>query len=195
MNVIGISGKIGCGKTTLANLLVPLFPGAYRISFFDLIKWEMAAYLGLPVKLTHSEVGKKKLMALHLDRAMQLGRDTAAVCEMLQRYCTDFRCREQPDYWLWAMGNVLSDALKARVPAVVIDDVRFREEAHLVQALTHGWLFRVDPYPAWRPGRYADHASETDLDDYDDWDGHYRPLLGELPQLAHEILGRIEARA
>jgi hypothetical protein len=54
-------------------------------------------------------------------------------------------------------------------PWVMIDDVRFKNEAEMVLNLG-GILIRIDPHTKWKPGKYANHTSETNLDEYENFD-------------------------
>jgi hypothetical protein len=191
MILIGLSGKIGCGKSTLAKHLARRFPGAVILSFGNPIKEETAAFFEFDSALCYSEAGKDAVVTLPPDKAALFGADRATVRELVQWYGTDYRRVQNPHYWLWAMDHALVAALADGAPAAIIDDVRFPDEVNLVLGWTHGQVYRLDPYPGWKPGSHADHESETALDDWTDWTGRFRPLLGELDVLADEIAARV----
>lgn len=201
MNIIGISGKIGCGKTTLADLLGQELRWSLRVSFAELVKAEASEAFGFPLAWCYSALGKamrvrisaehplwKKAIASKALYEALLLEGAPTVRELLQWWGTDYRRAQNPDYWLWAMERALSEAREAGAEHVLIDDVRFPNEAHMIQGRRGGLVVRLDPYPGWQPGPYAGHASETALDDYQDFDLRRRPLLGELPLLVDEVV-------
>lgn len=190
MIVIGLSGKIGTGKTTLAGLILERIEGARRASFGDLIKDETAKFFGFPRPWCDLR-NKQTLVALIGDGATLYGNTVATVRQLIQWYGTDYRRKQNPHCWLWAMDHALTGFVTAGVPVAVIDDVRFPEEAHLVQGWTNAWLYRLDPYPGWQPGPHADHITETALDDFDEWDARFAPELGGLSALADRIVGEV----
>jgi hypothetical protein len=194
MIVIGLSAKMGCGKTTLAQMLIDKWEkGFFRVAFGDLLKQECSEYFGFPLEWCYSQEGKlreidnidctKPFPLLQLDRG-------PSVRELLQWYGTDYRRKHYPGYWIKAMREKL-DNLKANHPEalVVIDDVRFPDEAELV--LEYGSLFRIEPFGGWQPGPHAGHASETALDDYHRFSGIFRPAHGlEALELVAEVIMR-----
>lgn len=190
MIVVGLSGKIGTGKSTLAGLILERIPGARRASFGALIKDETAAFFGFPREWCDRR-NKLTQVALVGEPAKLFGGTLATVRELIQWYGTDYRRKENPHCWLWAMDHALAGFVSAGVPVAVIDDVRMPEEAHLVQGWTNAFLYRLEPYPGWEPGPYAGHITETALDAFDEWDGRFAPGLGELPGLADRIVGEV----
>lgn len=189
MMVIGLSGKIGCGKTTLARKIMDeaLYEVCARVAFGDLLKRECAVYFGFPLEWCDSQPGKRRVIT---------GHDGLTVREALQWYGTDFRRAQDEDYWVKAMDRKLVE-LKERYDdgrslLVVIDDVRFLNEAQF--CLGKGLLFRLEPYPGWRPGPHAGHVSETALDHFDGFTGTFRPLYGELALVANEVLESMEEK-
>lgn len=208
MNIIGISGKIGCGKTTLADILGRELRWSLRISFAELIKLEASEAFGFPLAWCYSPEGKEQTVSVPRSRKKRTelfstydrqlpfkkGRPVT-VRELLQWWGTDYRRAQNPDYWLWEMSHALDDAREAGAEHVIIDDVRFPNEAAMIQQHKRGLLVRLDPYPGWEPGPYAGHVSETSLDDYQDFDLRRRPLLGERPMVADEVVGRVRPEA
>lgn len=190
MILIGISGKIGCGKSTLATCLQRRLPGAAVVSFGGAIKDEAADYFGFDRALCDTAEGKRTIVALTAVRAREFGKNEARVRELIQ-WMGAHRRAENPDYWLWRMVHVLDDLQLAQVPAAIVDDVRMPEEARLVLGRRHGQLYRLDPYPGWEPGPDANDITETALDDWARWTDRYAPGLGELDAVADCIAAMV----
>lgn len=188
MIVIGLSAKLGCGKTTLAdNILARLDTmgkQAVRMAFGDPLKRECSSYFGFPLEWCYSQEGKMRLVARE-------ALDNFTVREALQWYGTDFRRAQDPLYWIKAMRKELVLLAEAGVQVVVVDDVRFPDEAQV--CLDNGYCFRVEPFEGWKPGPHAEHASETALDGYDKFTEVYHPGfgLGELRLVAEKIEWRV----
>ena len=189
MQVIGISGKIGTGKSTLANYMADML-GWDKMSFGDPVKQEASKRFGFPIEWCYSEQGKNKHVSVrkdfidydpNLDKLVQYftpGEPT--VRKMLQWWGTDVRRKQDPDYWIKTMEKSINGN-------VIIDDVRFHGEAEMVKRLG-GTLIRVEPYIGWEcDEKIANHQSETDLDDYNKWDMKIFPDKGELKQKAEFI--------
>ena len=177
--IIGLSGKIGCGKSFLANLFLKEHPEYTKIGFADILKVECSNLYNYPNELNYTEDGKNQIV-----QANGLPRRFMTVREILQWHGTDLRRAEDPDYWVRKMIDTL---LQHEVPnTVIIDDVRFLNEAAMIKG-TNGLLIRLNPYPEWKPGKYADHISETDLDDYEEWNLVLSPKFGELATCIPEI--------
>jgi hypothetical protein len=195
MILLGISGKIGCGKTTLARMIIEDAPVevAARMAFGDLLKRECAAFFGFPVEWCSSQEGKQKTVDIPVCAAtngMRVATLPFTVRQALQWYGTEYRRAADPDYWVKAMREQLSNYEKKHDGAsllVVIDDVRFANEALLINELG-GQLVRLDPYQGWEPGPHADHESETTLDRWAAWDLRATPRLGGLADVAAQVL-------
>lgn len=168
--IIGISAKIGCGKTTLTNMFLKKYPKYIKKSFASILKEESAYMYNYPGKWNYSEGGKAKIV-----NHEKLPKKNMTVREILQWHGTDFRRKQDPDYWTRYMNGLIS----AYSLFVIIDDVRFKNEADFVKD-HHGWLIRINPYREWMPGKYAKHQSETDLDCYREFDLILTPEFGQL---------------
>lgn len=187
--IVGISGKIGTGKSTVARYLHEhLFHAGYpvlRQPFAGLLKSEVAEKFGFPRAFCDTTEGKDIVIehAL-LPRPMR-------VREILQWYGTDVIRAEEPDYWVMAMDKLLEPVSSRTV--IIIDDVRFPNEADFVRR-QGGLLVRLRPYNGWEPGPYANHESETILDGYDAWDRVYCPEYGGLDATARSIFEIVKRR-
>ena len=177
MRIIALSAKAGCGKTTTANMLLDLLPGAVRMSFGDPVKQEAAATYGFPLELCYSEAGKQSVVFIGEEGLKNLGAHTLQVRQILQRHGTDFRRAQDPAYWDNKMREALAAADASGCSAVVVDDARFPSELELLRA-AGGELYRIEPFPGWTPGAHALHESETALDGYASWDACFYPEKG-----------------
>jgi adenylate kinase family enzyme len=182
MHVIALSGKIGTGKTTVAEMLLKYLPYK-RIAFADVLKQETAKKFRFPVELCYSETGKNTEVPMPDGRLL-------TVRNLLQWYGTDVKRAQDPDYWVKRMEMTLYKPAY-RLSGVIIDDVRFPNEAHLVERLG-GSLFRIQPYPGYV--QKSDHVSETVLDDFI-FPIVFTPDYGKnhLQAVADEIFSRMRA--
>lgn len=196
LTVVGLSAKMGCGKTTLFHALANMAQGfdvVVRRAFGDLLKQECASYFGFPLDLCYSQEGKDaKIYTMYNGRVI-MGK---TVRELLQWYGTEYRRGQDPDYWTKAMRKELTLMRETRIlpTLVVIDDVRFPDEAQV--CLEQGYCFRIEPYPTWQPGPHAEHSSETALDNFEGFTDVFRPDLGleELRFVAEKILWRVSGQ-
>lgn len=208
MQIIGISGKIGTGKTTLACLLeeeMLLYrknTSLKRTAFADLLKKEAADIYGFGIKLAYSFPGKKTLHTLPPALAPEFVAESwkaegkVTIREILQWYATEYTRARNPDYWVEEMNDQIHKFRKACCDQftgyhhnhfMVIDDVRFENEAALVRA-NKGLLIRLDPYEEWN--QYSDHPSETALDTYN-FDIRVAPAYGSLSEVRDIVIRRI----
>lgn len=203
--LIGISGKIGTGKSKLANLLMERFPGAERMSFAGALKRETSKVFGFPTawcytgkdipldfsrpspdasSASYSPPGAKSVS--HPSGRLTLRLEGFwTVRELMQFWGTDICRTHDPDYWVKRMESATEDA-RTYGRSVIIDDVRFPNELDMVRRLG-GLTVRLDPYEGWRPGPYADHPSETALDDETCWDVRAQPAFGALDDVAELV--------
>jgi hypothetical protein len=182
MVIIGISGKLGVGKTTLAQYIIAMRKGWQIAAFADLLKREAAEKFDFDVRLAYNPAGKATLIKLPTG-------ESKTVRELLQWYGTDVVRAEDRDYWVRGMTRHLALA-QDKIPGIVIDDVRFPNEANCVLT-QHGLLVRIEPYPGYIPA--SAHSSETALDNYKGFTLTLHPAFGEehLRQTANEILAAI----
>ena len=137
--IIGVSGKKGAGKDTVATIIQSLYPCTFgRIGFATALKQEVAMATGRSVEFIERNKQNFRLI--------------------LQGWGTDYRrklCGE--NYWV----NVMEKAIQhmSRCDIILIPDVRFQNEYDFVKRAC-GMLIRVN-----RTGLVSDtHKSETELD-------------------------------
>jgi len=172
---IGISGKIGVGKTTVAKMLLKKFPSYKKIAFGDFLKQEVSQKFNFPLSYCYHA---KDTLILH----DELPHAPMSVRQILQ-WWGDQRRKENPLYFVDKMRRVLD-----QYDRVIIDDVRFPEEAALMQNYG-GLLFRIHPYPGYNFTAFSNHKSETALDNFCAWQQEFRPDWGisSLKNVAKEI--------
>ena len=184
--IIGLAGPIGCGKTTLAELLRDSESCGYGVvmSFANGVREEVNAVFGIPTHLMATQEGKATPWVLDL-----------TVRDIMQLWGTNVRRSQDPDYWVKrAMQQV--DTLTAASPSacpdfVVFDDVRFPSEANAIRD-RGGIVVRLDPYPGWTPTEADKHISEHAMDDYA-YDLRFAPDYGDLHSVCDSICDFIEA--
>lgn len=199
MTVIGLSAKMGCGKTTLCEMLMKLAPvdKAVRLAFGDVLKQECAEHFGFPLEWCYSQEGKERKVDIIGETTNGIGLKylgTKTVRELLQLYGTDYRRAQDPLYWIKAMQAQLVTLQKQHADEsllVVVDDVRFPDEADA--CLANGYCFRIEPFPGWQPGPHAGHASEIALDEFTRFTFVYHPQHGldSLRSVAEHIVWRV----
>lgn len=159
--IVGLSGKIGSGKTTLADALIAKSEGAVCCNFGDALKREVAAQFDIPVERCYSQEEKNRAIS---------ETNTLTIGEALQQVGAARRA-EQPEYWLERLDEYIA-ALPSTCKLVVVGDVRHVNEARWVSN-RGGLLVRLNGDPAGvRAASKRDlmHKSETDLDDYAEFD-------------------------
>ena len=150
--IIGLSGKKGSGKTTVANMLLEYFPNHEIVGFADKLKQVLSLLTGMPgLSLTHQSV---KQMPLPKEWQSDLPGDLT-YRKALQFIGTElFRNQFHPDTWV----NALFADYKSHKNWIV-HDVRFPNEMARIKA-NNGIMVRII-----RNGVEEDsHESETALD-------------------------------
>lgn len=203
--IIGLSGSIGSGKTTMATRLVEVH-GFVRVGYADTLKDEVARTLRRPLKAylrairpdlrTRDDLGgiEEDRWDQYIRSALWDHRDEFTRA-LLQAWGTELRRTENPDYWIgqWEQRVI-------RLPRVVVDDCRFVNEVEAIRRLG-GFLVRIR-----RPGYQAGgHTSETALAEWQDFDftlendGDVADLTAEADRIARAVLtmkgGHVTAKA
>ena len=192
MKVIGLSGKMGTGKSTLAEELKKL-TGFAKFAFADAVKQEVNKYIGVPLEYCYQH----KSWIWLVDRSYVVDgveyfpseKYSMSVRDILQWWGTDVRRKQDPWYWTKQAQRKLHDLSDSGCPGVIIDDVRFEGEVRFIKD-NGGLVVRVEPYDGWKPtpGAAANHESEIALDRYKDWAANLRPQFGELAREAEFIV-------
>lgn len=196
--LIGFSGKIGTGKTTLATMVEQMlhninFYDVAKISFGDAVRQEVSERYGFPIGLCYSQQGKqteldiKNIPSGLLPARVRIDGEPLTVRDAMQFYATEIVRSLDEDYWIRKLAKIVLDD-ENPVRLFLIDDVRFPNEYKFVRR--HGVCYSIAPYNGWQPGKYANHPSETGLDGYE-FDHIFRPEYGQLANKAESIVARI----
>jgi len=187
--IVGFAGKAATGKTTAAHHLAPLLDKPCRIIPMAMVlRDEVDAFLRAvgadeSVPLVYGDqadkvrvfyVDEKKALiqcpswahfvADHHEIQDRPGRTAVTVRRILQWWGTEYRRSQDADYWTKAWSRKV-EQLDLKKSHVLVDDVRFMNELIAIKA-HDGLIIKIE-----RPGFDGanNHASETSLDDYDDW--------------------------
>ena len=188
--IIGISGKIGTGKTTLAGHLQVLLARELFVvehfSFGGALKREVSRVFGASLVDLYSQEGKAKSCTFEIDGLER----TMTLRQLLQWYGTEYTRAQCPHYWVDRLSEEIAQS-DCRV--AIIDDVRFEDEAEYSAkpGRKKSMLLRLEPYAGWTcEPSVAAHESETALDDYT-FRWRITPQFGELDEIAQLLLPMI----
>lgn len=188
MILIGLSGKIGVGKSTLARELCSRVENGVRLSFAAALKQEAVRKYGYDPLLNDTAAGKNEVV-FHPD----LPGGFAQVREILIGI-GQARRSEDPEYWCKRLASALDALELAGIRMAVVDDIRFPNEVATLR-LRDAFMVRVEPYEGWFSDKFAEDSSETALDNVVGWDMVVRPEFGPegIRNAANEILYRMLA--
>jgi len=171
--VIGISGKIGSGKDTFAELLAEQLNGKVeRYALADKLRLITEIISGIRMTTTH-EVNKPFCNEIRNytqdQKNIVIKEFNKTIGETLQLVGTDlFRDNYDTDIWVKSFFNEELDGKLNDGKIIVVPDVRFVNEANYILQ-EGGYLIRLEGDPmSVRENSLRDlnHISETDLDDY-----------------------------
>ena len=165
MILIGLSGKIGAGKTTIADMFVNR-NSATRISFADGVREQTAQLCGLTPS-DFSGPDKNIMTEFGYTRG-----------QMLQRVGQEMRDIDE-NYWV----KKFQKKLETLSGLVVVDDVRYPNELMLIK--TYGECYRIYRLEETSDSRDKSHPSETSLSDSD---FEHVLLNDDLESVYHQII-------
>jgi hypothetical protein len=211
--IVGFAGKAAVGKTTAARRMEQVLAGPVQIIPMAMVlRDEVEAFLrgaGAAefVPLVHGSQ-QDKVRVFYIDEQQALGQcgqwpqfvadhreiqdrprlTAVTVRRILQWWGTEYRRAQDPDYWTKAWARKISQ-YDPNTTHILIDDVRFINELNSIKE-QGGLIVKIE-----RPGFNGanNHASETALDDYRDWDavlrndGSLHQFYGKLETLAAEL--------
>ena len=212
--ILGFAGKAATGKTTAAKHMAPLLDKECTIVPMAMVlRDEVEAFLrsigadeSVPLvygcqddKVRVFYVNEQRALAHcpkwshfvsdHQDIQDRPGQTAVTVRRILQWWGTEYRRSQDSDYWTKAWGRKI-EQLDLEHMHVLIDDVRFMNELRVIKE--HGGLIVKIERPGFDGAN--NHASETSLDEYHDWDdvllndGSLEEFDGKVEQLAEQLM-------
>lgn len=185
--VIGISGKIGSGKDTFAELFITHVKCKYGIQFENKkfaynLKKIVSILTGVSMEEVLSREGKLKYLP---EWGMTIG-------EMQQKVGTEaIRNNIHSDAWVLSLFGTYVEYKDFWI----VTDVRFKNEARIIKE-NGGIIIRLNGDPLNSKSgdnRNMIHQSEIDLDDYDGFDYVYNniPPIDNLKNFVELITEKI----
>jgi len=176
MIVVGLAGRIGAGKSAIAERLRDAW-GFTVVSFADGLREELLERMPLTLRAIHDMTdgctcyrGDQPYPdpGLYPEclRRMLYEVKPLGFRELLQEYGSQVRRADDPDYW----AKRWYERFMKTLGPVVVPDVRFPNEARAIRNMG-GLLWHVDR-PGYDSG--SQHASETALAHWMDWDAEIR---------------------
>lgn len=169
MKLLGISGRKGSGKTSLATriTLEPGYGRVVRVAMAEPIKHIAVDILGLPPALVYGDDDAKQQLTQYYAHDMPgFPRDDysqLSVRRVLQILGTEIFRHMDSDIWIKTLFRRIATY---DVDLVIVDDVRFANEADAIKR-AEGKLVRLLRHHA---NRSDNHVSENAVDDYEGWD-------------------------
>lgn len=166
MKIITLTGCKMVGKSTVANAIADEYDGsAYILSFADPIR-AMVSAMGIESKyLTDQRYKEEEIQGLNKSARY-----------LMQTLGTEWgRGMVAQDIWLWAMSKKIEEAKAEGAGIVVIDDLRFENEAKwakqvgaiVVRLLRDGYDYGNDSHSSEQPipKQYIDFTQDA-ADEY-----------------------------
>lgn len=168
--VLGISGKIGAGKSTLSEALKAVLTEngflVYERNFADKLKELVAFHFNIDVRRCYTQEGKNSLLHARYGVGMTVGR-------MLQLFGTSLR-QVNENIWINSVADFVEEnsSNNSNKLVFIIPDCRFPNEVEWIRSM-FGIAVRLEGDPgqvAKNSKRDLAHISETALDGYAGFD-------------------------
>jgi|LGOV01.1.fsa_nt_gb hypothetical protein len=197
MRLIGVGCKQRSGKTTVANIIKGYSNKEVAIiSFGEALKQECMDWLGAnmvefsrsnfygstkdklqPLRIQVKSLENSPLAGLLTCGSVSFRYDWCKNCivitprEFMQYYGTDYRRKQDANYWVGIVDLAIQDKFLEGVKLVIVDDIRFPNEANLINDnFVATRLVIVNRTLPDSDTTGTNHASEVGLDNYDDID-------------------------
>lgn len=172
--IIGFTGKIGVGKTTVSTLLCQILNSfGYRAglaSFGDGLRMSVARNLHIPVGVVYDHSLKSKPLEVipgyeefmpYIEGCSATAHLTpkSLLREVLQEYSQNGARLRDPDVWVNALHERL-ELLPHEI--IIIDDIRQKNE--LEYCKERGVVFRITPYKEYEDHPASSHPVESAID-------------------------------
>lgn len=185
MDIIGVCGKGGSGKDTIANYLVEHYD-FNRVAAADAMKVDLCKYLDMDLETLES-IKNKELCLWDMQDTKVVNHGKFSVRRFLQLYGMDMRYRIADTYWL---ERSIQDKVKELgtngETSIVVSDVRFKIE--------YDWIKKNGGDVIYVGGRtgltkdQSEHVSENfvnttardECDHYIDNCGNYNDLYEQI---------------
>ena len=162
IKIIGLTGPAGCGKDTVADLLVA-HAGFTQIAFADALRLEVADAFNISAShLMHRSTKEHPMTSLALSRCLSAG----FVERMLQHHAlagltldldaprsprqimqwwgTEYRRHQHLYYWISRVAHDIYEMLAQKItPSIVVSDCRNVNEVSMVRDTFSGQLWQI----------------------------------------------------
>lgn len=157
MRIIGISGSIEVGKTTLAKNLSEYYPNVIIRSFATHLKESAKFLFGLNDWQVYTSEGKRSLVEKY----------NLTVRQLLQKLATDF-CRDMihKDFWILSEIEFIEKTMKESPNSTVIviyDDLRFTNECDFIHSFKGRTMKLYRNFVCTVPSDAQNHKSEGSI--------------------------------
>lgn len=164
MNIIAISGKRRSGKTSLANILKQEY-GYYPIALAETLKNDVSRKYGLNYEQTDGCLKESPTQYIDRNANHYLRYWTPREIMILEGQHTR---RIDPDYYCKKLFDQMKLAEQPHPQIFVVTDVRFLNELDWMKK-HKALLVRLERNEELT-GTYINDPSETELDNYKEWD-------------------------